>query len=159
VTLEEIEKRLKVLEDIEEIKQLHINYILALNEQKFEEMIDCFAEDAIIDGLEGQRSEGKAAIAKFFRAMAEHQRAIKMWKGGQILVHPVISVEGDTAKGCLTWFRLSKPKSFTSVDGQEMMIIAPSQARYDMEYKRVDGKWKMSIMNFTSPWPAEQWPK
>jgi len=158
MTLEELEKRVKVLEDIEAIKQLHISYILALNEQKFEEMIDCFAEDATLDGIEGKYNS-KEEIAKMLRAMAASQRSVKMWKGGQILVHPVISVDGDTAKGCLTWFRISKPQKFTSEIGQEIMLIAPRQARYDMEYKRVGGKWKMSRMKFTNPWPAEQWPK
>ena len=112
-TLEEIEKRLKVLEDIEEIKQMHINYILALNHQNFEEMIDCFTEDAIVE-YQG-RHEGKEEIAKFFRAMAERQREHKVWKGGQILIHPVISVEGDEAKGYWTWYRLiGMPQKFTS---------------------------------------------
>jgi len=158
MTLEELEKKVKTLEDIEAIKQLHISYILALNEQKFEEMIDCFAEDATLDGIDGNHN-GKEEIAKMFRAMAERQRAVKMWKGGQILAHPIISVEGDRARGCLTWFRISKPQKFTSEIGQEIMLISPREARYDMEYKRVDGKWKMSKMKFTNPWPAEQWPK
>ena len=158
MTLEELEKKVKALEDIEAIKQLHIGYILALNEQNFEGMIDCFAEDAALEGIDGNHN-GKEEIAKMFRAMAERQRAVKMWKGGQILVHPVISVEGDKAKGCLTWFRISKPQKFTSEIGQEIMVISPREARYDMEYKRVDGKWKMSRMKFTNPWPVEQWPK
>ena len=158
MTLEELEKKVQALEDIEAIKQLHINYILALNEQNFEAMIECFAEDATLDGIDGNH-KNKEEIAKMFRAMAERQRAVKRWKGGQILVHPVISVDGDTAKGCWNWFRISTTQTFTSPIGQEITLITPREARYDMEYKRVDGKWKMSKMKFTEPWPTEQWPK
>jgi uncharacterized protein (TIGR02246 family) len=159
MTLEQLEKRVKALEDLEAIKQLHTNYILALNEQKFEKMVECFTDDALMDGIEGERCEGKAAITRFFKNMADHQRKVKMWKGGQILVHPVLSVKGDRATGCWTWYRISKPNKFTSERGQEIMVIAPSEARYDMEYKRVNGEWKMYKLKFTSPWPAKQWPK
>jgi len=36
MTLAELEKRVRVLEDIEEIKQLHYDYIYALNARKWE---------------------------------------------------------------------------------------------------------------------------
>jgi uncharacterized protein (TIGR02246 family) len=159
MTLEELEKRVKALEDIEAIKQLHIKYILALNEQKFDDMVKCFTEDAIMEGIENKRCEGKEEIAKFFQRMGDRQRAIKMWKGGQILVHPVLAVDGDKATGCWTWYRISVPHKFISDLGHEITMLAPAEARYDMEYKRVDGEWKMHRLHFTNPWPAEQWPK
>lgn len=159
-TLEEIEKRLKALEDVEEIKQMHIRYILALNHQNFEEMIDCFTEDAILEYVGVGRCEGKEEVAKFFRRMAKHMREIKMFKGGQIIVHPVISVDGDTAKGCWTWYRLiGPPQKFTSPIGLEIMQQTPVPGFYTMEYKRVDGKWKMWRFHLTHDWFGEQWPK
>jgi len=154
---ESVEKRLKVLEDIEEIKQLHINYILALSEQNFEAMIECFTEDAIFEMVGTHKEVGKDEIAKMLREMGERQREKKMWKGGQILVHPVISVDGDTAKGVLTYFRITIPHKFVSALGQEVTMLAPDEAGYDMEYRRVDGKWKMSVLKLTWPWPADQW--
>ncbi len=42
LTLQELEKRVKVLEDIEEIKQMHIRYILDLNHQDFAGTIEYF---------------------------------------------------------------------------------------------------------------------
>jgi hypothetical protein len=158
--LDEIEKRVKILEDIEEIKQLHIQYVLFLSEQRFEDMIECFAEDARIEGLKvegvGQTNtthNGKTVIAELMRGMAARQREIKYWKGGQFLVHPIISVEGDKATGCWTWFRIGMPSKFTSELGREIMLEEPQEARYDMEYKRINGKWKMSVMRFAHTWP------
>ena len=159
MTLEELEKRLKVLEDIEEIKQMHIDYVLALNHQNFEEMIEYFAEDATMV-FQGGEYQGKEKIAQFFRNMADGQRERKTWKGGQIVIHPVISVEGDMAKGYWTWYRImGPPHKFTSEAGLEIMLQTPSPGFYTMEYKRLDGKWKMWKFHFTHDWPGDQWPK
>ncbi|MFC1920199.1 nuclear transport factor 2 family protein [Chloroflexota bacterium] len=160
MSLEELEKRVKAIEDIEEIKQLHIRYILGLNEQDFEGMTECFAEDIVEEGiLRGQKHDGKAALSSMLKQMGEDQKAVSMWKGGQLLLHPIIKVDGDTATGIWTWFRLGMPHTFTSEMGREVELFEPWQARYDMEYRRIDGKWKMSKLKFTLPWPANQWPK
>jgi hypothetical protein len=154
VSLAELEKRVKALEDIEEIKQLHIKYILLLNEQKFDEMVDCFADDAKLNGLvKGKHLCGKAEIAEEFIRMQKTMGETKYWKGGQFLVHPIISVDGDTATGCWTWYRIGMPAIFTSALGREVMLEEPRESRYDMVYKRVNGKWKMSVMDFSHTWP------
>ena len=47
-TLEEIKKRLRVVEDIEEIKQLQYRYLNCVMFAKWDEIMDCFAEDAFV---------------------------------------------------------------------------------------------------------------
>jgi hypothetical protein len=42
MTLEEIEKRLRVLEDIEQIKQLQNRYLNCVMFTKWDEIMDCF---------------------------------------------------------------------------------------------------------------------
>ena len=65
MTLAELEKRVRVLEDIEEIKQLHYDYIYALNARKWEELIDMFAEDMVEDGFpRGEIRKGKRKLPK-----------------------------------------------------------------------------------------------
>lgn len=171
MNLEEMEKklnametRLKAMEDIEEIKQMHIKYILALNHQNFEEMITYFTEDAEFEYVQHKaKLKGKEEIAKFFRAMAENQRQRKAWKGGQILIHPVITVNGDTASGCWTWYRLmgggGQVQIFTSPQGLEIPLTVPVPGFYTMEYRRENGQWKMSKFHLTHDWPGNQWPK
>ena len=160
---EEMEKRLKVLEDIEEIKQLHIKYTLALNHQNFEEMITYFADEAKFEYVQhGAKLEGKEEIAKFFRNMADSQRQKKVYKGGQILIHPLISVDGDTATAYWTWYRLLGSSTFqncTSPQGIEIPVPIPMPGFYTMEYKRVNGQWKMSKFHLTHDWPGDQWPE
>ena len=42
MTLEELEKKVRALDDIEEIKNLHREYIFWLNNRQFKEMIRLF---------------------------------------------------------------------------------------------------------------------
>ena len=158
MTMEELGKRIKTLEDIEAIKQFHINYILLLSEQKFEEMIECFTDDIEEEGiLPGVKHNGKESIGKFLRDMAQEQIDTKLWKGGQQIIHPIISVDGDTAKGTWTWFRHGMPHEFTSRQGRQVMLMEPWEAKCDMEYRRVNGQWKISKYVMTLPWPSNQW--
>jgi len=160
LTLAELEKRVKVLEDIEEIQQMHIRYIIDLNHQYWEKMADYFTEDAVMDYW--NHCEGKAEILKFFQGMATDQKKNKVWKGGQILIHPLITVDGDTAKGNWTWYRLSglgTIRKFYTDDGLELPFPVPFPGFYTMEYKRVDGKWLMSKFRLTHNWPGDQWPR
>ena len=46
MALEELEKRLRVLEDIEAIKQLHRKYVFCLSSRAWDDLLDCFADDA-----------------------------------------------------------------------------------------------------------------
>jgi hypothetical protein len=47
VTLEELEKRMQAVEDMEEIKKLHREYIFLLSDKQYERMVDYFAPDAV----------------------------------------------------------------------------------------------------------------
>jgi len=148
-TPEELEKRVKVLEDIEEIKTLHYNYLYWLNTREVEKMTDCFAEDATFTGLPPQGSfyRGKKEIAKMFNTMA-HKRAT-----GSFVAQPIISVEGDKANG--KWFYISNitnRRVFTSEAGDDITAVVPRQSTYDMEYKREDGKWKISKLHLIVGW-------
>lgn len=159
-TLQELEKRIKVLEDIEEIQQMHIRYIIDLNHQYWEKMADYFTDDAVMDYW--NHCEGKAEILKFFQGMDADQRKNKVWKGGQILIHPLITVDGDTAKGNWTWYRLTglgTIRKFYTDDGLELPFPVPFPGFYTMEYRRVDGKWLMSKFHLTHNWPGDQWPR
>ena len=161
MTLEELEKRVKVLEDIEEIKQMHIRYIIDLNHQNWAAMTEYFTEDAVMDYWDHR--EGKKEIHDFFMRMAKHQEENKVWKGGQILIHPLITVNGDTATANWTWYRLLGGgwwiQKFTSEQGLEIPFPLPTPGWYTMEYKRVDGVWKMRKFHLTHDWPGNQWPK
>jgi hypothetical protein len=140
VTLEELEKRVKVLEDIEAIKQLHINYVYLLCNLQWEDMLDCFAEDATMELLDQGVSKGKKEISGVF-----HNVLAKMIKrnDGHFVGQPIISVDGDRAKGhWILYLFFAEPE------------VKWLQGRQDCEYIRVNGEWKFSSVKFTAPWPG-----
>lgn len=153
MTLEELEKRIKALEDLEEIKKFHRKYMIWLNLKQPEEIIDCFAEDAIADIRIYGPKMGKAEIAKLFREIITPIQVVPgaiTPKGGHFLFHPVITVEGDTARG--HWFM---DRFFDDVSTPGGPTLKLSKGRYDVKYVKENGKWKFSYLKWTHPWPSE----
>jgi hypothetical protein len=137
-TLEELQKRLRVLEDIEEIKKLHRTYVYCLSSRQWDDLLDCFAEDAIADiGQHGLR-RGKKEITEL--VYGDFDKLEKT--PGHLVGQPVISVDGDRAKGYWILYLFPYRQPVTWIQG-----------KYDCEYVKVDGKWKFSLVKFRRPWP------
>lgn len=138
---EELEKRVKVLEDIEAIKKFHINYVYLLCNLQWDDMVDCFAENATMELLDQGVVKGKKEIGGVFRnVLAERVKR----NDGHFVGQPIINVEGDKAKGqWILYLFFAEP---------EVRLL---QGRQDCEYIRVKGEWKFSKVKFTAPWPGE----
>ena len=138
MSLEDIETRLKVLEDMEAIKKLKARYCAYCDDNYDADSIaNLFIEDAIWDGGMRGRVEGKEAIRNFFSTAPQRMSfAIHM------VLNPIIEVDGDTATG--VWY-LIQPCTFT--EGDQAVW---GSARYNEEYVRVDGEWKFKNLNVTS---------
>ena len=95
MTTEELEKRIKVLEDIEAIKQLHYTYVNCLITANWDGVVACFSEDGVVD-LHAGLARGKKEIAKLFR---EEISRFHIGQEGLFVIHPIVKVEGDKAKG------------------------------------------------------------
>lgn len=111
-------------------------------------MIGCFAENATAQITTPQVHKGKAEIAKHFREFIA-TRGVP--KGGHILVQPVVTVEGDTAKGHWTMYRL-----FYDFDASAGATVRWTQGRYDCKYIKESGEWKFSSMKYVFPWPEQK---
>jgi len=134
-----LEKRVKVLEDIEAIKKFHINYVYLLCEQRWDDMVECFAEDATMELLDSGVVKGKKEISGVFhKVLAERIKR----NDGHLVGQPIITVNGDKAKGqWLLYLFFAEPE------------VRWLQGRQDCEYVRVNGEWKFSKVKFTAPWP------
>ncbi len=166
MSLEEMQERVQRLQDIEDIKKLHRKYIYMLSNYQWSDMIECFAEDAVADLDPDGRYEGKEQIRKLIVGVIGERINPKRPKGGQILDQPVITVEGDTAKG--KWFmnrynsddttkehwRILKPyyKYPNTVEAKPPQL---SLGKYDVEYVKENGEWKFSYLKWNSPWPPQ----
>lgn len=134
-----LEDRVRVAEDIQEIHQLQRRYVNALICTRWDDAVDCFADNAKIDVYLHQPVTGKKAIEKWFKEELAKSHA---GKEGDICIHPIVTVAGDKAKGnWLLYMMYFYPRT-----GQSLFWV---QGYYDMEYVRERDKWKISLMTWT----------
>jgi len=146
MTQHELEARIRKIEDIEEIKQLMSSYTYFLDYGELDKVLDCFAEDAKMEvGMRGKAEKGKVALEGIYEgkdAIKELYRSVLPTKDrfavSHLIMNPVVKVEGERAKG--TFYLLEPTGVKRAIWGH---------GRYDMDYIRVDGKWKISSFRFT----------
>ena len=144
--VEELEKQVKINADIEEIKRLQYRYINSLIGHKWDDIIDCFAENAEMDfrlvtkdRTYGEIKKGKAAIMNEFK-----QGIIKAHTGreGLFVVHPIINVDGDKATGrFLAYFMHVR-------SGGRDPLLHWMQGMYDGKYVKENNRWKFSVLKY-----------
>lgn len=148
MTLEELEKRLKRLEEIEAIKCLQNEYIFYLLNGQWEEIVECFSENAQVHIWRHGRCQGKKEIYRLFTERISKANAGK-GRDAHFTVMPVINVEGDHAKGHWMLYIFIADKN-TGVVSRFL------QGRYDCEYVKENGIWKFSKLVWTNPWPLTE---
>ena len=146
--LEELELRVRAVEDVNEIRLLKAQYAAYCDDNYNPDKIaELFVEDATWESGALGRFEGRDAIREFFRG-ASKIFTFAIHYG----LNPQIEVNGDTAKA--RWY-LFMP--CTLGDGNKAMWRAGID---DEEYVRVNGKWmfksKTSTGIFSTPF-EEGW--
>jgi hypothetical protein len=154
--IEELEKRIHVLEDIEEIKKVHRKYIFGLEEHRWLDMLECFAENAIAEIGFHEVRRGKKEISGFLNSLgpasgisATSKTKIRM--EGQYLFQPVIAVAGDKANG--HWIMDSYFDDPSTAGGPTLKV---RRGRYEAEYIRENGNWKINYLKWIQPWPKPE---
>jgi hypothetical protein len=139
MTSESLESRMQRMEDIEEIKQLQIRYVNYLITGKWDELLDLFDEDGAVELGPNGLHKGRAALEKEYK-----ERVARGHNGheGDFVVHPLISIDGDKAKGSWLLY-LQKQFPYKLDNGRDQDW---AQAFYDMEYIKKNGKWKISLL-------------
>ena len=148
--LEELENRVRVLEDFEAIRNLKARYAAYCDDSyNADKIAELFVEDAVWDSGPLGRFVGPEAIRGFFRG-ASKIFTLAIHYG----MNPQIEVTGDTARA--RWY-LFMP--CTVGDGNRAMWRAGID---DEEYVRVNGEWKFkskaSTVIFSTPF-EEGWAK
>lgn len=129
-----VESRLRVLEDIEAIRQLKARYCAACDDDHNpRKLAPLFAKDAVWEASGVGRAQGRAAIAEFLGAIGASGR---IRNSAHHAMNPIIEVKGDKAVG---HWRLIMLYTGNLPDGQVqyMRIIG----WYREEYIRIDGEW------------------
>ena len=138
MSLEDIERRVKVLEDIEEIKRLKARYCAYCDDNYDADAIaGLFVEDAVWDGGIRGRAEGREAIRNFFIGASQ-----RLPFAVHMVLNPIIEVSGDEATG--SWYLF---QACTFAEGNQAVW---GSARYDEEYVRVGGEWRFKNLKLSS---------
>jgi uncharacterized protein (TIGR02246 family) len=117
--------------DVQAIQRLKYDYCFAIDGGDYETWVSLFTEDGRFVRASGETFEGHDEIGTFatevFDAAFEHS--------AHVVTNPVVDVDGDAATG--RWYLLL---FYRRTDGGE----GCTQARYDDEYRRVDGEWRVA---------------
>jgi len=133
MTLDELEERFKVFEDIEAIKKLKASYAYFIDTKNPEKAGAMFTDDAVADCGPYGRHEGRIEITKFFKAFPESYSFYM-----HMLHNPIIEVKGHEATG--QWYF-----EVPSTNVRENRAIWQS-GKYEEEYVKVEGEWKIKKM-------------
>jgi ketosteroid isomerase-like protein len=137
MSLEEWEKRVRALEDVEEIKKLHQHYMDLMDNLQYEKVLDLFTEDATTDIRNHGLKKGKKEMAEVYLDFLPKKRGSTRFDG-HMAISPDITVDGNTAKGTwLIYILFSKPE------------IQWVQGKNECEYRKENETWKISKLKFT----------
>ena len=121
------------LEQIEMIKRLKYRYMRALDLNQWDELADCFTEDAVTDYDSGEYSfQGKKNIIDFLKQFMDRPTQI----GQHHVHHPEIDLTSDTTATGIWYLQ----DIFIDLDANTTLRGA---GFYHDEYEKVDGQWKI----------------
>lgn len=137
--LEGLEKRITALEDVEEIKTLTRHYANSLVTVNWDELIDCFTDDAVVEiGIAGAR-RGKTALNQLFKKEIGTRH---IGKEHVLVLHPEIVLKGEKAEG--RWIIY-----FMFTEASHIKTMEWVHGLYHFDYEKKDGRWKISYLKWT----------
>lgn len=125
-----VEERIKALEDVEAIKKMKAAYAYAIDERRWDDVLDCFTENALVDFGSFGIYRSKGDLAKFFNDWLAKERQMTR----HLFHNPIIEVQGNTARG--QWY--------FNIPAVERGVAMWTGGKYDDEYVREAGQWKHS---------------
>jgi ketosteroid isomerase-like protein len=145
--MEDLKKKVQALEDLEEIKTLHREYMFWVNNRQWDDVINCFTEDASVLLPMHGLFRGKDEITHLYKDLVDKINAGQA-RDAHFVLQPVITLNGNSAMShWLMYIIISDPAT-----GKLSRLI---RGRHDAEYVRVDGKWKIKSLKYTRPWPED----
>ncbi|WXG42198.1 MAG: nuclear transport factor 2 family protein [Candidatus Freyarchaeum deiterrae] len=130
--LEELEARIKVLEDIEAIKRLRAKYWRCCDRKLWNELEECFTENVVADYFPNLHFDGRKALMDFLKGSLSPDIMITSHGGHS----PEIEIISDTeARGI--WVL------------NDLVILQPGMrmrgyGHYEDEYVKENGQWKIN---------------
>ena len=142
--LSDLEKRIRVMEDIEAIKKLKAKYFRCVDKKLWEEMETVLTEDAVADyGMGIELLQGRKAIMEFLKKNLAPDSMISVHQGH----NPEIEITSDTtARGVWVLNDRLIIQTIATLNGWRY---------YEDEYVKVNGEWKKKSTKITNI--LEEW--
>jgi hypothetical protein len=135
--LADLETQIRVLGDIEAIKKLKAKYWRCIDKKLWDELEDCFVEDAVADYGKNLNFQGRKAIIQFLKDNLGSDSVITVHQGH----NPEIEITSDTtARGiwALHDYLVFQPN-----------ITINGWGHYEDEYVKQNGEWKKKSIKET----------
>ena len=145
--IEDVARRLQILEDKDAIKDLHREYVYNLNNQQWVQMADSFTDDAILKLYRHPLCRGRQQIRDYF---VENMSKVNtgMGRDSHFATMPVIEINGDTAKGhWMLYILIADPVTGNALKWK--------YGRYESTYEKIKGQWKFKQLVWITPWPRQ----
>ena len=127
-------ERLRRLEDLEEIRQLYIEYGRRLDGGDAAGYAALFSRDAKLRLGPVMRGDGRAqierAVTRLLKSMESADRSV------HVIGTPTIDLQGDTASGESVWVAYSQP----SAGAPDVMV-----GRHVDQLVREEGRWRFAL--------------
>ena len=138
MNLEDMEKRIRVLEDIEEIRRLKYRYChyADLVPPDADGVASLYAKDGVMNGGVVGIARGREEIRNLLKGAFTLFPFVL-----HIVVNPLIEVDGDEAKG--SWYMFQPGNYYL---GNRAVW---GMGQYNEEYIREDGEWKIKSLKMT----------
>lgn len=135
--LADMETQIRVLGDIEAIKKLKAKYWRCIDKKLWDELEDCFIENAVADYGKNLNFQGRKAIIQFLKDNLGSDSVITVHQGH----NPEIEITSDTtARGiwALHDYLVFQPN-----------ITINGWGHYEDEYVKQNGEWKKKSIKET----------
>ena len=143
--IEDLRKRLQVLEDKEALQALMNRYCRTADKKDWQAWAECFVEDSVFDfGPFGQHN-GRDTIREVCSAAEEPYKDMQ-----HSMTNMQFEVDGDTATGTAYLWFAGVPD--TSKPGEHFDIGGP----YEWEFTRTPEGWRLSLMRLRIAWTLGQ---
>ncbi len=139
-----LEARITRMEDIEAIKQLKALYCeICDDSHNPERIVQIFTEDGTWEGKGIGTARGHAQIRALFEGFRDMMTFTE-----HMTMNPRIAVDGDRATG--TWYFFG-PFTFRPTKERPSAQAKWQAARYEEQYRKVDGEWKIHHLKVSGP--------
>lgn len=133
-----LEHRIRILEDIEAIRQLKHRYFFACDRKRPAEVLDCFAPGEVnLDYGRIGRFDRAADMVAIFEQLACQEHIVEMHHAQNPEVRVLDATRAEATWGLYYFMINTRDRNVTQLGGF-----------YLDEYRKIDGRWKITASAF-----------